>query len=86
MISAILAAAVLLAETTTAAAPPAPAQTPPAAAPAKPSKPDRNAVVCHTERVLGSNIPTRVCVSQAQAEDRAQHDREAVEQQQTGPH
>ena len=80
MISAILAAAILLAETTPAAAGSHPAATPVAAPGPKVNK---DGMICHTEEVLGSRIPTRVCMTPEQEAQRRQQDREMTEHMQS---
>jgi hypothetical protein len=82
MISAIFAAAILMAQSTPAAAS-APTPSTPVVAPAAPSatvnvakgpKVNKDGLVCHTEPVLGSRIPKKVCMTPAEAADRAQQD------------
>jgi hypothetical protein len=48
-----------------------------AAAPA--AKTDRDKLVCHREKVMGSLIDRKVCYTQADADIRRQEDRQAVE-------
>jgi hypothetical protein len=80
MFSAILAATVLLAQAAPAAADPAPASVAAAPAPdakvvvAQGPKVNRDGLICHTEPVLGSRIPKKVCFTPSQAADRAQQD------------
>jgi hypothetical protein len=83
MISAIFAAAMLMAQSTPAAAS-EPTPSTPAVAPAAPGadvnvakgpKVNKDGLICHSEPVLGSRIPKKVCMTPAQAEDRAQQDR-----------
>jgi hypothetical protein len=66
----------------TAAAPAADAPAAPAAT-AKP-KVNRDAVVCHTEEVLGSRISKKVCYTPAEAEDRARQDQRNLDHMQSG--
>jgi hypothetical protein len=79
MIGAVFTVAILLADATPAAAQPTPAA--PAAAPADQSasakpKVNRDGMVCHTEEILGSRIPKRVCMTPADAEARAHQDQQ----------
>jgi hypothetical protein len=86
MISAIFAAA-LLAQATPAASAPTPST--PVVAPAPPGgttvpgvtvnvakgpKVNKEGLICHSEPVLGSRIPKKVCSTPAEAADRAQQD------------
>jgi hypothetical protein len=67
MISLMIAAALLAADT-------------PSAAPADAKKAnDPNAVVCKREKVSGSNMKQRVCMTAAQWESRREQDREMVD-------
>ena len=75
MIGVLFAAAVLLAETTPAAADNPADAAPPAAVKAPPVKVNKDGKVCHTEEVLGSRIPKRVCFTPEEEADRAQQDR-----------
>jgi hypothetical protein len=90
MISVVVAAAILLSDAAPAAATaPIPAvATTPAAAPVSASgaKVDRDTVVCHMEPVLGSRIPTKVCTTKAQAEDRAQQQQMDLQRMQALSH
>jgi hypothetical protein len=85
MIGAVLTVAILLADAAPAAAQP---QAPVAAAPgdqvasAKP-KVNRDGMVCHTEEILGSRIPKRVCMTPAAAEDRALQDQQNLQRMQS---
>ena len=90
MIGAVLSAALLLAQAAPeAAALSAPAAAPgaatptvtPAAAPAQ--KVNKDGLVCHTEQILGSRIPKRVCFSPEEAEQRRIQDKENVERMQS---
>ena len=81
MISAIFAVAILMAQSTPAAAAPIPST--PVVAPAAPSatvnvakgpKVNKDGLVCRSEPVLGSRIPKKVCMTPAEAADRAQQD------------
>jgi len=87
MISAILALAMLMAETPPAAAggAPAPAATAAAATGAAPVvKVKRDSdLICHSEQVLGSHIPTKVCYTRAEQEDRTQQDQRNLGRMQT---
>ena len=78
MISAILAAALLMAETTPAAAADAAAP-----AVAKGPKVNKDGMVCHSEEILGTKFPKRVCMTPAQAEDRARQDQADLNHMQT---
>ena len=71
MLIAMLAAVTLLADATPAAAVAAPQ----AAAPA----PDADPLVCKKETVVGSRLPTKVCMHKSEADARRQHDRENLE-------
>ncbi|THD79407.1 MAG: hypothetical protein E7812_10080 [Phenylobacterium sp.] len=71
MLIVMLAAMTLLADATPAAAVAAPA----AAVPAK----DADPMVCKKETVVGSRLPTKVCMRKSEADLRRQHDRDAVE-------
>jgi len=84
MIGATLAAIVLLAQAAPAAAAATPDAAAPvaAAAPAKGPKVNKDGLVCHSEQVLGSRIPTRVCVTPQDAADRAQQDKMNLERMQ----
>ncbi len=73
-VSASLATAVVAQESTTASDATAPAAT---AAPA--SKKDPNARVCKSTPVIGSRVPSRVCMTRAQWEERARADRQDLE-------
>ena len=88
MISAIVALAMLMAEPPPAPATgaPAPAATPPAAAAAAPVvKVKRDSdMICHSEMVLGSHIPNRVCYTRAEQEDRKQQDQRNLNHMQSG--
>ena len=79
MISAALALALLMADPTPDAG------SPPAAAPAATPKVkvNRDGMVCHTEEVLGSRIPKKVCMSPAEAEDRARQDQQNLNHMQS---
>ncbi|HEX4711752.1 hypothetical protein [Phenylobacterium sp.] len=90
MISAILAAAVLLADTTAtlqapadaAAKPTAATQTVAQAATAGKKQNDPSAMVCKSEPVLGSRLPTKRCRTQAQIDSQRLEDRQAIERAQ----
>ena len=90
MISAILAAAVLLADTTAtlqtppeAAKPPATAGTvSPATAVAGKKQNDPNTVVCKSEPIIGSRMPTKRCRTQGQMDAQRLEDRQAIERAQ----
>ena len=45
---------------------------------AKAPKVNQDGMVCHSEEVLGSHLPKRVCYTPAEAEDRSQQDRQAL--------
>ncbi|WP_372786946.1 hypothetical protein [Phenylobacterium sp.] len=90
MISAILAAAILLADTTAALQQPAPdaaakstatAQTA-AQATAAAKKNDPQAMVCHSEPVLGSRLPTKRCRTQGDIATEKLESRQALERSQ----
>ena len=88
MISAIFAAAILFAETTPAAAPapvaPATAAVDGATAAPGVTKAKRDSdLICHSEQVLGSRIPSRVCYTRAEQEDRAQQDKQNLQRMQS---
>ena len=91
MISAIVALAMLMAEppSAPAAGAPAPAATPPAAATATGAAPvvkvKRDSdMICHSEMVLGSHIPNKVCYTRAEQEDRKQQDQRNLNHMQSG--
>ena len=75
MIAAIFTVALLLADTAPAAA------TPPAPTAAAP-KVNKDGLVCHTQEVLGSRIPKKVCTTPEEAADRAAQDRRNIERMQ----
>ena len=80
MISLVLAAVLM-------AGAPAAADAAPAAAPAKAAKaetPNKDGLVCRKEPVLGSRMKTRVCLTQAEWDQRQAQDREMLEQAQRG--
>jgi hypothetical protein len=79
MIAAIFTVAILLADAAPAAASPPPDA---AASAAKGPKVNKDGLVCHNEEVLGSRIPRKVCMTPADAADRAQQDRRNVERMQ----
>ena len=92
MIGAVLTAALLLAQASPdAAAAPAAASPPPAAAPAsgnavspltvtggKPPAEDPHEVVCHSEVLLGSLFPKKVCASRQALTERKREDQAEV--------
>jgi hypothetical protein len=89
MFSAILAAALLMAQSTPAAAAAAsdPASPPAVAAtgattPVKVKRSDD--VICHSEEVLGTRFPKKVCYTRAEQEDRAQQDHDNLNRMQSG--
>ncbi|MDP1736378.1 MAG: hypothetical protein Q8L23_02945 [Caulobacter sp.] len=59
--------------------PAAPDASAPAATTAPTSKKDPNARVCKTAPVIGSRVPSRVCMTRAQWEERARIDRQDLE-------
>jgi hypothetical protein len=65
-----------------AAASPPTAAAAPAAKPDKGAKPNKNGLVCKKEAVLGSRMPTRVCLTQAEWDQRKQDARDQVDQAQ----
>lgn len=85
MISAILALAMLMADPQPAAATgaPAPAETATTAASTVKVKRDSD-MICHQEMMLGSHIPTKVCYTRAEQEDRTQQDRSNLNHMQSG--
>lgn len=54
----------------------------PAEAPA--AKADKPKLVCTKERSTGSHLPKRVCMTQAQHEERRRRDRDAMERMRAG--
>ena len=78
MISLLLSAALMAGEPAAATA----AQAAPPAKAEKAAKPNKDGMVCKKEPVLGSRMPTRVCLTQADWDARQAHDREMVEQAQ----
>ena len=78
MISLVLAAALF------AAGEPAAAQgASPAAPPAKAEKANKDGLVCRKETVVGSRLPTRVCMTQAEWDERQRQDRELARKTQS---
>ena len=59
----------------------------PACAAAKETSPaaEKPKLVCTKERTTGSNLPRRVCMTQAQHEERRKHDQEAMERLRSAP-
>ena len=51
----------------------------PTAAAAPAAKPDRDKLVCHREKVMGSLIDRKVCYTQADIDTRREEDRKALE-------
>ena len=82
MISFALAAALFAAGEPAAAqtATTATAATPPAA---KAAKADKDGMVCRREAVIGSKLKTRVCMTQAEWDQRQRDDREMIEKAQS---
>jgi len=78
MISLLLSAALMAGEPAAATA----AQAAPAAKTEKAAKPNKDGLICKKEPVLGSRMPTRVCMTQADWDARQAQDRELVEQAQ----
>ncbi|MCR5879216.1 hypothetical protein [Phenylobacterium sp. J367] len=78
MIAITFAAVLMMADTTAQAAQPAPV----AEQPAKKGKVNKNGLVCKKEAVLGSKLPTKVCMTQEQWDERRMIDRQNTEQQQ----
>lgn len=56
----------------------------PAPTPAPASKKDPNARVCKTSPVIGSRVPSRICMTRAEWAARAAADRESLEASQRG--
>jgi hypothetical protein len=88
MFSAVLAAAMLMAETTPAAAADAaaPAAVAAPAAAAKGPKLNKDGMVCHTEEILGTHFPKKICMTPAQAEDNARQAQEGLNHMQAASH
>ena len=82
MFSAVF-AAVVLAQAAPAADAPRPADAQVAPADAKGPKVDKDGLVCHTEEVLGSRIPKRICYTPEAAAQRQQEDRRTIEHMQS---
>lgn len=80
MISLVLAAA-LFAAGEPAAAPAAAAAPAPAAE--KSAKPNKDGLVCRKEAVAGSRMKSRICMTQAEWDQRQRDDREMVEKAQS---
>ena len=76
----LLFAAALFAAAEPAAAQSASAPTPPAV---KAAKPDKDGLVCRKEAVAGSRMKSRICMTQAEWDDRQRQDREMVEKAQS---
>lgn len=83
MIGVVLSAALLLAQATPDAGASANMPAQPAATPAKAPKVNRDGMICHTEEILGSRIPKKVCFTPEQAASREQQDRLNLEHQQS---
>jgi invasion protein IalB len=80
MISFVL-AAVLFAAGEPAAAPAAAAAPAPAAE--KSAKPNKDGMICRKEAVAGSRMKSRICMTQADWDERQRQDREMVEKAQS---
>ena len=82
MISLVFAAALFAAGEPAAAqaATPATTATPPAA---KAAKADKDGMVCRREAVVGSKLKTRICMTQAEWDQRQRDDREMVDKAQS---
>jgi hypothetical protein len=78
MIAITLAATLLLADAAAQAAPPTPVveQT------GRKAKPNKDGLVCKKEAVLGSKLPTKVCMTEEQWQERKAMDRENLDKQQ----
>lgn len=86
MISLVLAAALVAGAPSEppAAEPTAATAATPAAAPAKADKPKPDAMVCKKEAVLGSRLPTRVCLRQEEWDQRKTESRDELQKIQRG--
>ncbi|HEY8618394.1 hypothetical protein [Phenylobacterium sp.] len=79
MIAITFAATLLLADAAAQAATPTPVAS---SAPAKKEKVNKDGLVCKKEAVLGSRMPTKVCMTAEQWEERKASDRDNVDRQQ----
>jgi len=79
MIAITFAAALLLTDAAAQAVTPAPVA---ASAPAKKAKVNKDGLVCKKEAVLGSRMPTKVCLTAEQWEERKASDRDSIDRQQ----
>lgn len=79
MIAMMLAATVLLADAAPAAAP---VGNKPTAAPAKDVKVNKDGMICRNERIVGSRMPSKVCMTPQQWEERKANDRQDLERSQ----
>jgi len=86
MISAIFALAMLMSEPVPAATDGATAPAAPPAAAATPVvKVKRDSdMICHSETMLGSRIPSKVCYTRAEQEERTQQDKRNLDHMQSG--
>ena len=87
MIGAVFALAMLMAEPAPAVAggAPAPAATPAAGAASPVVKVKRDSdMICHSETMLGSHIPSKVCYTRAEQEERKQQDQKNLNHMQSG--
>jgi hypothetical protein len=86
MIGAVFTVAILLADAAPAAAQtsaPAPAAAPGSQVASAKPKVNRDGMICHTEEILGSRIPKKVCMTPAEAEDRARQDQQNLQHMQS---
>jgi hypothetical protein len=81
MIRIVLAGAIFFAAISPATA----GDSPPIAVAAPVAKTDRDKLVCHREKVMGSLIERKVCYTQADADLRRQEDQNSLESLQNGP-
>jgi len=79
MISLVMAAMLMAAP---AADPATTSAAPAAAADKKAPKPNKDGMICKKEAVLGSRMPSRLCMTQAQWDERKATDRDMVDQAQ----
>jgi len=91
MISAILATALLMAQAAPAGDAGASASPPPSApgataavAPAKAQKSDE--LICHSEEVLGTRFPKKICYTRSELADRSRQDQENLNHMQSMSH
>jgi hypothetical protein len=84
MIGAVFSAALLLAQAAPAAMPPAAAPAPVVTSTSAPAqKVNKDGLICHSEQILGTRIPKRVCFTPEEAEQRRLQDKANLERMQS---